>query len=84
MLIFHIMDATGTIGLIGLISGHLLHPANTKSLSKVGSMLAHRLRRWSNIEPTLGERLVFAGCRRWPDINPIGPLLAFTHHIYLE
>ena len=23
-------------------------------------MLAHRLRRWPNIEPTLGERLVFA------------------------
>ena len=28
---------------------------------KVGSMLTHRLRRWPNIEPTLGERLVFAG-----------------------
>ena len=24
-------------------------------------MLAHRLRRWANIEPTLYERLVFAG-----------------------
>ena len=26
----------------------------------VGTMLAHRLRRWPNIVPTLGERLVFA------------------------
>ena len=25
-----------------------------------GSMLGHRLRRWPNIEPTLGQRLVFA------------------------
>ena len=24
-------------------------------------MLAHRLRRWSNIKPTLVQRLVFAG-----------------------
>ena len=36
-------------------------PANRKHSHKVGSMLAHRLRRWSNIEPTLGECLVFAG-----------------------
>ena len=34
-------------------------PANTKRLPKVGSMLAHRLRCWATIEPTLGERLVF-------------------------
>ena len=27
----------------------------------VGTMLAHRLRRWPNIVPTLGKRLVFAG-----------------------
>ena len=35
--------------------------ANTRRLLKIGSMLAHRLRRWANIEPALGERLVFAG-----------------------
>ena len=28
----------------------------------VSTMLAHRLRRWPNIVPTLSERLVFAGC----------------------
>ena len=28
--------------------------------SNVGSMLGRRRRRWANIEPTLGERLVFA------------------------
>ena len=27
----------------------------------VGLMLAHRLRRWPNIRPTLGQHLVFAG-----------------------
>ena len=27
----------------------------------VGSMLCERLRRWADIEPALGERLVFAG-----------------------
>ena len=29
----------------------------------VGLMLAHRLRRWGNIKPTLVERLVFAAYR---------------------
>ena len=29
--------------------------------TKVGSMMAHRLRRWANIEPALGERLGFVG-----------------------
>ena len=36
-------------------------PANTKRSPNVGTMLAHRLRHWPNIVPTLGERLVFAG-----------------------
>ena len=26
----------------------------------VGSMLVHRLRRWTNIDPTIGECLLFA------------------------
>ena len=34
---------------------------NTKRSADAGLMLAHRLRRWSNIGPTLGERLVFYG-----------------------
>ena len=36
-------------------------PANTRRSPNVGLLLAHRLRRWPNINPTLGERLVFAG-----------------------
>ena len=33
---------------------------NTKRLSNVGSKLGLRLRRWPNIDPTLGNRLVCA------------------------
>ena len=36
-------------------------PANKRRSPNTGLMLAHRLRRWSNINPALGERLVFAG-----------------------
>ena len=32
-----------------------------RSRPNVGLMLVHRLRRWANIKPTLGQRLVFAG-----------------------
>ena len=35
--------------------------ANMKALPNVGLMLAHRQRRWPNINPTLGRGLVFAG-----------------------
>ena len=38
-----------------------LSPANARRLPNVGSVLVQRRRRWANIEPTLGERLVFAG-----------------------
>ena len=34
-------------------------PANTRRLPNAGAMLVHRLRRWTNIVPALGERLVF-------------------------
>ena len=37
------------------------YPADTRHSPKVGLMLAHRLRRWSNIQPALCECLVFAG-----------------------
>ena len=36
------------------------HPQQPRS-SNVGSMLGQRRRRWANIEPILGERLVFSG-----------------------
>ena len=35
--------------------------ANTTRWTNVGSMLAHRLRRRPNIEPTLVQRVVLAG-----------------------
>ena len=37
------------------------HPQVTSHSLKVGSMLAHRLRRCPNIETTMGECLVYAG-----------------------
>ena len=40
---------------------NILYPANTGHCPCVGSMLAHRLRRWPNIEPTHGQCPVFAG-----------------------
>ena len=39
----------------------LIIPANTGHSTNAVSMLAHRLRRWPNIETTLGECPVFAG-----------------------
>ena len=38
-----------------------MYLANTTRWPSVGLMLAHRLRRWPNIKPALGQRLVFAG-----------------------
>ena len=38
-----------------------LFPTSTRRLPNAGSMLARRLRRRSNIEPTLGKYPVFAG-----------------------
>ena len=38
-----------------------LSPANTIHCPIVGSMLGQRRRRWTNIEPALGQCLVFAG-----------------------
>ena len=35
--------------------------ANTRRLTDVGTMLVQRRRRWTNIEPALVQRLVFAG-----------------------
>ena len=38
-------------------------PANTRTWPNVVSILAHRLRRWSNIETTLGQVIVTAAAR---------------------
>ena len=37
------------------------YPANTRRWTNVGLMLGQRRRRWANINPTLVQRLVFAG-----------------------
>ena len=42
------------------ITRESIFPATARRLHDAGSMLAHRLRQRSNIEPALGERLVFA------------------------
>ena len=45
-------------------------PANTIRSPNVGSMSAHHLRRWLNIEPTLGEHLVFTRMHRvWKNVH---------------
>ena len=36
----------------------MVHLVNKKRLTNVGLMLAHRLRRWANIQPAFGELLV--------------------------
>ena len=48
----------GRGGVLGLFS--LCRPTNTRRSPNVGTMLDQRRRRWSNIVPTLGERLLFA------------------------
>ena len=42
------------------IGSHKTFPANTWHLPNAVSMLAHRLRRWPNIETAMGECRVFA------------------------
>ena len=44
----------------------LEYPSKTRRWLNVGSMLAFRLRRRANIEPTMVQRLVFAGTLRLP------------------
>ena len=55
-------------------------PANRKLWPNVGSMLGQRRRRWLNIEPTLGQCLIFVGKWRdgklgqcWPNVKSAGP-----------
>ena len=49
-------------------SPHLCILNNTMYLPNAGSMLVHRLRRWPNIEPALGRRLVFAVYTPWLNV----------------
>ena len=46
-----------------LIYHHIIYPANASIWPNAVSILAHRQRRWANIETTLGRVFVFAG---WP------------------
>ena len=43
------------------IQSRTQYPANMRRWLNVGLLLAHRLRRWPNSKPTLGQRLMFAG-----------------------
>ena len=52
-------DYSGRI--VDLMNKNSRNPANTRRSPNDGTMLANRPRRWPNIVPTLGERLVFAG-----------------------
>ena len=54
-----IQGSPGTYQLRADIVNPITFPANSTQLSNAGLMLAHRLRRWSNIKTTLDERLVF-------------------------
>ena len=47
--------------LIHLLVYLFKRPVNTKRWPNAGSMLVQRRRRWTNIEPALGQRLVFLG-----------------------
>ena len=44
-----------------VIDGAARLPANTSRWPYIGMMLAQRRRRWANISPALGKRLVFVG-----------------------
>ena len=53
-------------------------PANTRRWPNAGFMLAHRLRRWANISPVLGYRVMLGAMlnegqchRRWGNIYPV-------------
>ena len=37
----------------------LVYPTNTRRCTNAGLMLVHRLRRWSNTKPALGERRAY-------------------------
>ena len=63
-------------------AGVTARPANTGHSPKVGSMLAQRLRRWSNIEPTLDECFVFAGVEVDPTRLPISAHFDADHPSY--
>ena len=50
-------------------------PANMRRYPNVGLLLAHRLRRWPNSKPTLGQRLMFGGrYRTRPCVDDKPPL----------
>ena len=53
-------------------------PSTTRRSSNIGTMLAHRLRRWPNIVPTLDERRVFAGII-WQNMLYNSPGGAYLH-----
>ena len=54
-------------------------PADTRHWPNAGQMLTHRLRRWANIRPALGQRLVPAGIIFWDSLTfECVPRVCFT------
>ena len=57
-------------------------PANTRCWPNVRLVLSHHLRRWSSMDTTMGQCLVFTGCRRffwcW------GCLCAYRWHTFVS
>ena len=49
------------LNLLLIYNMEIVNPANTGHSPNAVSMLAHRLRRWPNIETTLGDCPLFAG-----------------------
>ena len=52
--------------------------ADLSHLPTAGLMLVHRLRRWTNIEPAVGEAIVFAGTEWHLQQTPGSPLAFLT------
>ena len=55
--------------------------ASTRRWPNVVLMLAHRLRRWASIKPTLGQRLVLSGVPCPEDVQPRQLVLTFLWHL---
>ena len=52
----------------------------TSIWTNAGLMLAQRRRRWSNISPALGQRVVFAGLHGYLSLHPVTTRCLLTHY----
>ena len=72
---------------MSVIASQVGYQGNTTRLPNAGLMFAHRLRRWANISPALGKRVVFAAMacapskhdttiQCWANVGPLSTTLA--------